>query len=122
MCWLPALRDKLTYQPGAPTSLNGYKLRVPAASDFWAMKPQRSLFMVQFFPSLHLTLETFSLAATSTMTIHTNAYPFLLKRQSNYSKGFPNGSDDKDSACNAVDPSLIPGSGRSPGEGHGYPL
>jgi len=28
----------------------------------------------------------------------------------------------KESACNARDPSLIPGSGRTPGEGIGYPL
>ena len=28
----------------------------------------------------------------------------------------------KESACNAGDPSLIPGSGRSTGEGIGYPL
>ena len=32
------------------------------------------------------------------------------------------GSDGKDSACNAGDLGLIPGSGRSPGEGKGYPL
>ena len=31
-------------------------------------------------------------------------------------------SVSKDSACNAGDPSLIPGSGRSPGEGNGNPL
>ena len=30
--------------------------------------------------------------------------------------GFPGGSDSKESACNAEDPGLIPGSGRSPGE------
>ena len=36
--------------------------------------------------------------------------------------GFPGGSDDKESACNAVDPGLTPGSGRSTGEGNGYPL
>ena len=35
---------------------------------------------------------------------------------------FPGGSDGKESACNAGDPSLIPGSGRSPGEGNGNPL
>ena len=35
-------------------------------------------------------------------------------------KGFPGGSDGKESAYNAGDPSLIPGSGRSPGEGKGY--
>ena len=33
--------------------------------------------------------------------------------------GFPGGSDGKESACNAGDPSSIPGSGRSPGEGKG---
>ena len=32
------------------------------------------------------------------------------------------GSDDKESACNARDPGPIPGLGRSPGEGNGYPL
>ena len=36
--------------------------------------------------------------------------------------GFPGGSGDKESACNAGDPGLIPGSGRSPGEGNGNPL
>ena len=36
--------------------------------------------------------------------------------------GFPGGSDGKESTCNAGDPGSIPGSGRSPGEGHGYPL
>ena len=36
--------------------------------------------------------------------------------------GFPCGSAGKESACNAGDPSLIPGSGRSAGEGIGYPL
>ena len=32
------------------------------------------------------------------------------------------GSDDKEAACNARDQGLIPGSGRSPGEGNEYPL
>ena len=36
--------------------------------------------------------------------------------------GFPDGSDNKDSACSAEDPSLIPGLGRSPGERNGNPL
>ena len=36
--------------------------------------------------------------------------------------GFPGGSDGKASACNVGDPGLIPGSGRSPGEGNGNPL
>ena len=37
-------------------------------------------------------------------------------------RGFPNGSDGKESTCNVGDPGLIPGSGRSPGEGNGGPL
>ena len=36
--------------------------------------------------------------------------------------GIPGSSDGKESACNAGDPCLIPGLGRSPGEGNGYPL
>ena len=36
--------------------------------------------------------------------------------------GFPCGSAGKESACNAGDLGLIPGLGRSPGEGKGYTL
>ena len=36
--------------------------------------------------------------------------------------GFPGGSDGKESACNEGDPGLIPGLGRSPGEGNSNPL
>ena len=36
--------------------------------------------------------------------------------------GFPGGSEVKASACNAGDLGLIPGLGRSPGEGNGSPL
>ena len=37
-------------------------------------------------------------------------------------KGFPGSSAGKESACNAGDPGSISGSGRSSGEGKGYPL
>ena len=36
--------------------------------------------------------------------------------------GFPSSSAGKESACHSGDPSSIPGSGRSPGEGIGYPF
>ena len=36
--------------------------------------------------------------------------------------GFPGGSEVKTSASNVGDPGLIPGSGRSPGEGNGNPF
>ena len=35
---------------------------------------------------------------------------------------FPGGSVEKNPACNAGDLDSIPGSGRSPGGGHGHPL
>ena len=37
-------------------------------------------------------------------------------------EGFPDSSVGNESACNAGDPSLIPGSGRAAREGIGYPL
>ena len=36
--------------------------------------------------------------------------------------GFPHSSVGKEATCNAGDPGSIPGSGRFPGEGKGYPL
>ena len=36
--------------------------------------------------------------------------------------GFPGGSAGKESTCNAGDLGSIPGLGRSPGEGNGYPV
>ena len=45
---------------------------------------------------------------------------FLLKGGGG--EGFPDSSVGKESACNAGDPGLIPESGRSAGEGIGYPL
>ena len=44
--------------------------------------------------------------------------PFSLT----FKRCFPRGSDSKAPACNAGDPGSIPGLGRSPGEGIGYPL
>ena len=45
-----------------------------------------------------------------------------LTTSSHFKTDFPGGSDGKESACNAGDPDLIPGWGRSPGEGNGNPL
>ena len=39
-----------------------------------------------------------------------------------YINGFPCGSAGKECACNVGDLGLIPGLGRPPGEGKGYPL
>ena len=45
-----------------------------------------------------------------------------LTQLSNFHLCFPDGPDGKASACDAGDPGLLPGSGRSPGDGHGTPL
>ena len=45
-----------------------------------------------------------------------------LIRAKNFSWGFPRGSNGEEPACNARDPGSVPGSGRYPAEGNGYPL
>ena len=47
---------------------------------------------------------------------------YLFIYLSVYLDGFPDGSSGKTSACHVGDTSLIPGSGRYPGEGNGSPL
>ena len=47
-----------------------------------------------------------------------NSLSYQVKKK----KGFPGGSEVKASACNVGDLGLIPGSGRSPGEGNGNPF
>ena len=39
-----------------------------------------------------------------------------------FTSGFPDSSVSKESICNAGDPSWIPGPGRAPEDGIGYPL
>ena len=53
-------------------------------------------------------------------------YTFLFLRQliyvsDRYMSRFPGGSAGKESSCNAGHPGSIPGLGRTPGEGIGYP-
>ena len=47
---------------------------------------------------------------------------YVTKELSRQNKGFPDSSDGKESTCNSGDPSSIPRSGRSAGEGIGYPV
>ena len=54
---------------------------------------------------------------TNTVFGHPN-----YKYSTSYLLNFPGNSDGKQSACNAGDEGLIPGSGRSPGEGNGKPF
>ena len=47
---------------------------------------------------------------------------YVTKELSRENKGFPDSSVGKESTCNSGDPSSIPRSGRSAGEGIGYPV
>ena len=51
-----------------------------------------------------------------------NSITVLIEEMQSLSRGFPDSSAGKESTCNAGDPSSIPGSRRSAGEGIGYPL
>ena len=48
--------------------------------------------------------------------------PPVKPNEAIFRRGFPGTSAGKESACNAGDPGLIPGSERSAEEGIGYPL
>ena len=52
----------------------------------------------------------------------TGSIPGLRRSPGRCHRGFPGGSEVKASACNVGNLGLIPGSGRSPGEGNGNPL
>ena len=55
--------------------------------------------------------------------IHTFSKPLLCLGLMCWNRlRFPDSSVGKESACNVGDPGSIPGLGRSPGEGKGYPL
>ena len=61
--------------------------------------------------------------AFSSTTVRNNSLVLsLLKELPLWFRAFPGGSDNKESACNAGDPSSIRGLGRSPGGGRGNPL
>ena len=50
------------------------------------------------------------------LAVPPDLYLFIVKLD------FPGGSDGKESACNAGEPGVIPGSGRFPGGGNSNPL
>ena len=73
------------------------------------------------WPPSHYVLTWSSLCLTHSWYL----FPFLEECHLCWirvSLGFPGGSEGKVSACSAGDLGLIPGSGRSPGEGNGNPL
>ena len=73
----------------------------PTPFSFLMTPPFGSLSQAFAVPSMSLLIDPFCLFASGLLC------------------GFPDGSDSKESACNAGDLDVIPGSGRSPGEGNG---
>ena len=71
-------------------------------------------------PDLGIELASAALAGGIFTTEPPGKSSFLLLL--NCKSGFPDSSVGKESACNAGDPGLIPGSERPAGEGIGYPL
>ena len=59
-----------------------------------------------------------------TLVIHTDLNGKEVQKEGDtcICTGFPGGSDGKESACTSGDLGLIPGLGRSPGEGNGDPF
>ena len=84
----------------------------PALSSllFKALNPLEALYVQMFF-----NFSIFSSDVSALSSFH----PF---RVLHFTKAFPGGSAGKASVYNAGDLGSIPGSGRSPGEGHGNPL
>ena len=77
---------------------------------------------VVFFISHWPYVEISSKSCRKSWLSASNLSTMLMRILSFKNRGFPDSSVGKESACNAGDPGLIPESGRSAGEGIGYPL
>ena len=73
-------------------------------------------------PCPYFVLSHFLLPTGNHQLVLSTCFYFVIFVSGLYFFDFPSSSAGKESACNAGDPGLIPGSGRSPGEGIGYPL
>ena len=73
--------------------------------------------MVSLRITCNILLKIFDVQNNCIQLIYTT---WWIWRQVSFQEGFPGSSAGQESACNAEDPSLIPGLGSSPGEGIGY--
>ena len=81
-------------------------LKAPKLTDFFAYHLSPPIHLLYYFHNY-----------TAMPVLH-----FRLLTALHHSRGFPGGSDGKESACNVGHWGSVPGLGRSPGEGNSNPL
>ena len=122
------LSSRLIYPTAYSTSpheyLIGFQLRVLISKLLFSLCCFISVNDIA--PSIHLlrprTLRIIlTLASCNQLISDLFGFTFKIYFKPNH-LGFPDNSVGEESNCNAGDPGSIPGSGRSPGEGRGYPL
>ena len=96
--------------------------RVPCSFDLSILSTKKNFFQalkIYLTPTLCLLISI----VVSILTCHVGGRDLIPCRETGWMLlSFPGGSDSKESTCNAGDLGSIPGSGRCPGEGSGYPL
>ena len=94
--------------------LHGFCESLPAGDTITNRNSKKEMKNANFPKHLQDALPPVSLSVTTATFLHSNNNLFPTD--------LPGGSGGKASACNAGDPGLIPGLGRSSGEGNGNPL
>ena len=97
---------------------NKFLLFKPPSLWYFVMVAHANWYTLQFKFLMKLLYNIYLLIAVS--SVFPSFQVFTVPQDISW--GFPGGSVGKETACNAGDPSWIPGSGRSPGEGNGNPL
>ena len=92
--------------PGKSTGEPARGQQIQCGENLWGEKLAARIQVKTCLPWEPYPMESLSAEITGTRHIYS---------------GFPGGSDSKDSACNAGDPTSIPELGRSPGGGNGNP-
>ena len=110
-----------------PVTILAYKNTAPLSAILWAWWKVDRIMTVQLPATVVLLwegMEGNALVVKAQETSSDSWLPLLPVCELNHVTWFlyPDTSVGKESACSARDPSLIPGLGRSPGEGIGYPL
>ena len=74
------------------------------------------------FVEISISTYTYTINVVYIIYVHTQTHTHTHICVCIHTHDFPGGSEGKASVYNARDPGLIPGWGRSPGEGNGNPL